>query len=265
MIPDNHNHFVFSGDPDAMLAAADEEGLDEFAFCEHVFHFTEMLEAEPYFARWSKEGPPLPHAEYVARIRDAASCHRVQVRIGVEMDARPDEPEFERRADVFRAAHGGDWDLVIGSVHVVRGDHSVQDDAIRLTDSEAWDDYFDRLDACAVAGRYDVIAHPPRLAYTLGDPPASYDARLDRLARAAASAGVALEVNGNDLQRARSMVERMVAACARHGTAISLGSDAHTPASVGRVRAGLSMLRDHGIDRVARFARRELELVLLPR
>jgi HisJ family histidinol phosphate phosphatase len=265
VIPDNHNHVVFSGDVDAMLTAAEAAGLDEIAFCEHVFHFTEMLEAEPYFVRWTKEGPPLPHATYLARVREAADRHhRLTVRIGVEMDARPDEPIFEARADAFRAAYGDDWDLVIGSVHVLRGDHSVQDEPIPLSDTEAWDDYFDRLDACAQKGRYDVIAHPARLAFALGDPPAAYDVRFDRLAHAAASAGVALEVNGNDVWRVPQTVARMVVACARHGTPISLGSDAHTPASVGRVIDALPALRRCGIDRVARFARRELELVPLP-
>ena len=264
MIPDNHNHVVFSGDVDAMLTAAEAAGLDEIAFCEHVFHFTEMLEAEPYFVRWTKEGPPIPHATYVARVRDAASRHRLPVRIGVEMDARPDEPIFEARADAFRAAYGADWDLVIGSVHVLRGDYSVQDEPIPLSESEAWDDYFDRLDACVHEGRYDVIAHPARLAFALGEPPRAYDIRIDLLAFAAASAEVALEVNGNDVWREPETVERIVAACARHDTPISLGSDAHTPASVGRVTDALPILRRHGIERVARFTRRQLELVHLP-
>ena len=204
VIPDNHNHVVFSGDVDAMLTAAEAAGLDEFAFCEHVFHFTEMLEAEPYFVRWTKEGPPIPHAH----LRRASARRRepppADGALGVEMDARPDEPIFEARADAFRAAYGADWDLVIGSVHVLRGDHCVQDEPIPLSEPRPGTTTSTACAACANEGRYDIISHPARLAFALGEPARGRIDSASTVARdAAASAGVALEVNGNDFWRRR--------------------------------------------------------------
>ena len=52
-----------------------------------------------------------------------------------------------------------------------------------------------------------------------------------------------------------------MAACAEEGAPVSLGSDAHMPRSVGRAALGLPLLRRHGIERVARYSRRERELV----
>jgi histidinol-phosphatase (PHP family) len=56
----------------------------------------------------------------------------------------------------------------------------------------------------------------------------------------------------------------LVEILARHDAPISLGSDAHLPNSVGRVRAVLPLLRGHGVRHLARFAQRRMELVPLP-
>ena len=55
-----------------------------------------------------------------------------------------------------------------------------------------------------------------------------------------------------------------VDALARHGAPVSLGSDAHLPRSVGGVRNVIPLLRERGIERVARFTGRQMELVPLP-
>ena len=168
MIPDNHNHYIYSGDIDAMVEAAGAARLASFAICEHIFHIDEAREAEPYLVgRWTPEGPPRPHAQYVAEVRAAAVTAPIPVLLGIELDARPDEPDFERGADALVERFGAEWDLVIGSVHVFDGDVSVQDEPVRLSPAEAWADYVERLRAAVRCGRHDIISHPVRLGFSV--------------------------------------------------------------------------------------------------
>jgi len=87
--------------------------------------------------------------------------------------------------------------------------------------------------------------------------------RLGELAASAAEADVALEVNGSDYRQRPDLVEHLIRACVRSGTAISLGSDAHVPRAVGRVANAVPLLRELGVTNVARFVRRSRELVPL--
>ena len=262
--PDNHNHFVMAGDIDAMVEAAERQGISAIAFSEHNFHLDEAREAIPYLAaRWTPEGPPLPLARYVEEVRTAGERSRVQVLLGLEVDVRPEDDAFEQATDAF-TAHRDDWDIVLGSVHTMSDDVSVQDEPVAMPPDDAWADYLGRVTIAAGSGRFDVISHPVRLGYSIHGIPAAVPSLLEGVARVAASEGVAVEVNGADFQRRPDLVGLLVAILARHDAPISLGSDAHLPNSVGRVRAVLPLLREHGVRHLARFAQRRMELVPLP-
>ena len=62
------------------------------------------------------------------------------------------------------AAHAGEWDMILGSVHCLTGDHSIFDSSTPLTSAFAWDDYFERLGDAVEHGGFDVVTHPLRLA-----------------------------------------------------------------------------------------------------
>ncbi len=262
--PDNHNHFVMAGSIDAMVEAAERKGISAIVFSEHNFHLDEAREAIPYLAaRWTPEGPPLPLARYVEEVRTAGERSRVQVLLGLEVDVRPEDDAFEQATDAFTAQRD-DWDVVLGSVHTMSDDVSVQDEPVSMSPDDAWADYLGRVTIAAGSGRFDVISHPVRLGYSVSGIPAAVPSLLDGVARTAASEGVAVEVNGADFQRRPDLVGLLVEILARHDAPISLGSDAHLPNSVGRVREVLPLLQQHGVRHLARFAGRRMELVPLP-
>jgi histidinol-phosphatase (PHP family) len=262
--PDNHNHFLMAGDIDAMVAAAERAELSDIVFSEHNFHLDEAREAIPYLAaRWTPEGPPLPLARYVEEVRAAGERSRVRVLLGLEVDVRPEDEAFERATDAFTARRD-DWDVVLGSVHTMSDDVSVQDEPVAMSPDDAWADYLARVTVAAGSGRFDVISHPVRLGYSVPGIPAAVPSLLAGVARVAASEGVAVEVNGADLGRRPDLVGLLVEILAEHDAPISLGSDAHLPNSVGRARGVLPLLRERGVKRIARFERRRLELVPLP-
>jgi histidinol phosphatase-like PHP family hydrolase len=118
MIPDNHNHFLMAGSIEPMLAAAVRARLGEVTFAEHVQHFDEARAAIPYLAGLRPEGGPIGHQAYVTTIRDAGAAAGVDARVGIEIDARPEDPGFEAALEAFRAPRESEWDVVVGSVHV---------------------------------------------------------------------------------------------------------------------------------------------------
>jgi histidinol phosphatase-like PHP family hydrolase len=256
--PDLHNHYLRAGDIHAMTRAATEAGVDELGFAEHVFHILEARAASRWLReRFEPEGPPLSHAAYVADVRAAAAAAPIPVRLGIELDARPDDPALEQALADFRAAHGAAWDVVIGSVHVLDGDqeiHTLDDPRPPLA---IWRDYVERLRAAVASGLYDVVSHPVRLGFELRETPSEVGGLLRDLARDAARHDTPLELNGTDLRSRPDLVTLLVAACAAERAPVALGSDAHTPRRAGCVLAGIPLLREHGIASVAAFVGRE--------
>jgi histidinol-phosphatase (PHP family) len=265
MLPDNHNHYIAWGDPDAMVEAAVAAGVTELVFSEHVHHIEEARAASTYIAtRFRPEGPPVTHGGYVATVHAAAEHASIPVRCGIELDIADENEGLVAATQALRDSYSTEWDVVIGSVHVIGDDTAVEGEAARQETGAAWGDYLDRLVAAAASGAYDVISHPVRLAQSQPDAPSFVAARLDDLAETAARADVALEINGTDLERRPDLVQLLVDACARHATPVSLGSDAHRPQKAGRVRAAVPLLRAAGIDRIVSFERRTRIAVPLP-
>jgi HisJ family histidinol phosphate phosphatase len=262
--PDNHNHFVMAGDIGAMVAAAEQQGLSDIVFSEHNFHLDEAREAIPYLAaRWTPEGPPLPIARYIETVREAGEGASVRVLLGLEMDVRPEDPAFEAASDAFTATRD-DWDVVLGSVHTMSDDISVQDEHVSLSPDEAWEDYLSRVKIAAGSRRFDIISHPIRLGFSVPGIPDAVPELLAEVAQIASTTGVALEVNGSDLRRRPDLVKVLVDVLSRHDAPISLGSDAHLPHSVGQIRGVVPLLRERGVTEIARIEGRKLELVPLP-
>jgi histidinol phosphatase-like PHP family hydrolase len=260
-IHDNHNHLVANGDALAMLRAAEAAGLAGFSFTEHVFHLDEPRVASRYLGtRWDGEleGPPIGVVRYLSEIAEAAQAvPAVAVGAGLELEHWPDDPRVRAVQDAFVGAHADGWDVILGSVHCLTGDHSIFDSSIPLSAARAWDDYFERLGDAVETGGYDVVTHPLRLAVSRPEVPGDLALRLDRLAEQAAAADVALEVNGSDLRVYPELVQLLCESIARAGAPVSLGSDAHRPHSVGGVRRGVELLRTAGVRTAVAFERRE--------
>jgi histidinol-phosphatase (PHP family) len=267
--PDNHNHFIANDDPDGMLDAAVHAGVSEIAFTEHIYHVLEPRRASRYLAtRWQPEGPPVSHAAYTDVIRRLQARSPVAVRVGIELDAYPDDSELETASAQYIDAHTSDWDIVIGSVHAINTGTGVgipETEPVTVPAEAAWRDYTERLIAAAESGCYDVITHPVRLGMSLRDQPTPtiVASLLDELACRAARADVAIEVNGTDVARLPGLVALQIAAIGRFGTLVSLGSDAHSPAACGRVRPAITLLRDAGVTVAAQFTKRTRSVVAL--
>lgn len=261
LIADNHNHFLMS-DPVTMAAAAAARGIDTIAFTEHAQHLCEVRRAIPYLAnRWAVEGRPLARRAYLDAIDDARADAPIELRAGLELDARPHHHEYERLLDELVAPADPEWDVIIGSVHVLSDDSGIEETRGATDTLAVWRDYAELQAAAAASGRYDILSHPVRLGFSVPGRPASLPDLLDQITRAAAVHGVAVEINGNDLSVRPDLVTELVASVRRRGAHVSLGSDAHLPAAAGAVTAALPLLQAHGISHCALLRQRRLELV----
>jgi histidinol-phosphatase (PHP family) len=234
--------------------AAAARGIAELGFSEHVYRFREALAIwrHPFWVECAQDSLD----EYVDFLYGTEG-----VRLGLEVDWIPGREE-----ELARLIDGRPWDYVIGSVHFI-ADRAVDHDGYDIWEAsspdEVWSAYFSALGDAAASGLFDIIAHPDLVkVWGRGRPAPPRPAReyYEMAMPAIASADVAVELSTAGLRKpvgeiypARELLEMCVAA----GKPIALSSDAHEPETIGHsYDRALRMLREVGVDRIARFERR---------
>ena len=242
-------------------------GVDEIAFTEHVYYFTQTREV------WS-----LPYQLDRCLFDLDAYCEVIleakrlglPVKLGLEVDY-----VGERQVLLDEILSGYPWDILIGSVHWL-GDLSI-DAAFDAHDgvwgfhsvAEIWRNYFTALTALAVSGSVDVLAHPD-LVKVFGQRPDSalVEDLYAEVAEAISATDVAVEVSTAGLRKPVGELypdRSLLAACAGYDIPITMASDAHQPELVGEAYSyALELIRAVNIDKVAVFDNRDYCLSLLP-
>lgn len=264
--------------PDRVMeyaAAAAAAGLAEIGISEHCHRFRQFRPImssllEPQLVAggwWLPDQFNYDLDGYVAAVLTAAGREApVAIRLGLEVDYIPG-----REDDIRALLAGYPWDYVIGSVHFLPGwaiDVSPQDGWPHRDVDQAYRDYFQFLMEAAATGLFDIMAHPD-LIKKFGHRP-SFD--LTPLYREAAEvfarAGVTAELSTagwhvpvGEAYPAPQFLEILAGA----GVPISLGSDAHDPAHVGRdFRRAVQLARRCGYREHSGFVRRERRAYPLP-
>lgn len=248
------------------VAAARARGVDEIAITEHCHRFhsfwpllAPVVEAEdldPRARRWLRQFFTEDLAEYVAVIREAQE-RGLPVKLGIEVDYLPGS---EALVQEVLAPHP--WDLVLGSIHFL-GTWSIDfapDVGWPQADVDAaYAEYFAALARAADSGLFDVLAHPDlikKFGHRSAKSGPAVAAALDRIA--ASGACVELSTAG----RYRPVGEfyptsEILTACRERGIPLTLASDAHRPAEVGRdVAAAAAVARRCGYQTVTVLTRR---------
>ncbi|MFL5918901.1 MAG: histidinol-phosphatase HisJ family protein [Gaiellaceae bacterium] len=242
-------HDTWSVEP--FVDAARASGVDEIGFSEHVYYFeqTRTLWTVPYQTERCVYDLDL----YVDAIV-AAKGRGLPVKLGLEVDYVPGREE-ETRA--LLAPYP--WDYLLGSVHFIDG--FGVDGEPRLLDEvgveETWRRYFEMLGRAAASGLFDSLSHPD-LVKIFGERAAEFD--YTEIAEAIAGSGVAIEVSTAGLRKpVRELYPHpaLLTACRERGVPVTTGSDAHSPAVVGRdFDRARELLRSAGYDTVTVFEER---------
>jgi histidinol-phosphatase (PHP family) len=192
----------------AYCERAEAQGVTEIALTEHLFRFEQ---ADAVLGGWWRDEPdPRSRdemarywAEHVSADLDAyvdtalaAKAAGLPVVVGMEVDYYPG-----RMDQVSALLAGYPFDVLLGSVHWLgTWLFDVLDSAVAMAEWDArrvedvWDEYTRALEELAATGAVDVLAHPD-LCKVTGRRPAVPDEWYDRMAEAAAAAGIAAEVN----------------------------------------------------------------------
>jgi histidinol-phosphatase (PHP family) len=225
------------------VETAARSGVDEIGFTEHVYYFrqTRAIWDRPY----QTERCVYDLEAYVDAVVEAKR-QGLPVKLGLEVDyVGPDRQD--RLAALLEPYP---WDYLLGSVHWIDGlsIDSAPDRGIwaETPVDQVWRRYLAALAELAGSGHVDVLAHPD-LAKIFGrrpDDPPEYPP-LD---------GVALEISTAGLHKPVGELYPDLELLEAMRLPITLASDAHVPANVGRdFDRALELARAAGYETVTVF------------
>jgi histidinol-phosphatase (PHP family) len=228
------------------VETAARRGVDEIGFTEHVYYFRQTRELwdRPYEA----DRCVYDLDAYVDAVVEAKG-RGLPVKLGLEVD------HVGERQDLLAAVlEPSPWDFLLGSVHNVGGLalDSEPDGGVwaELAVEEVWRRYFEALAELAGSGHVDVLAHP--------DLPKIFGRRPEDGIEYPALEGVALEISTNGRYKPVGELYPDRAFLDAAGLPITLASDAHVPANVGRdLDQAVELARAAGYETVTVFEGRE--------
>lgn len=260
-LADYHTHSLVSPDAhDTMLdmaAAAAAAGLDEICFTDHFepTGWRSVLLAESF--DW--EAAPAEYAKTLARWDGP-----VKIRLGLELgDAPVDIAHTERLLE-----GAPEFDFIIGSVHMLSPKFGNQDLAwITEPDEKTCyaeiEDDLEMTLQMAKWGKFDVLGHMTLPLRYMNEKRGfrvsvdSYGAEIEAVLRALIESGCGIEVNTNRGNAPLPGARWLKLYRALGGEIVTLGSDAHRPADVGKgIREGQALLRECGFTRFCTFEKR---------
>ena len=233
MIVDYHMHLR---DPEGSLdfrveaverfvEVAVERGVDEIGFSEHVYYFrqTEEIWTVPYQADRCRHDLDA----YCDAVVEAKG-RGLPVKLGLEVDWVPGRAD--RLAELLAPYP---WDYLLGSIHFLDGLALDMEPSLvgALGPEQAYERYYAELGELARSGDVDVLAHPDLVKF--------FGHRVDRDWDELAGTlnGACIEVSTAGRYKPHGWIypelELLVAGRAA-GAGITLASDAHEPANVGR-------------------------------
>jgi histidinol-phosphatase (PHP family) len=265
----------------AYCDAAAAAGVTEIALTEHLFRFAQ---ADAALAGFWEDDTGNPHLqeqaaeywrehvgadldEYVTVVEEAKAAG-LPVVLGLEVD------HYAGRMDKVQALlEGYPFDVLLGSVHWIGAwlfdviESSVaQAEWDRRGLEGCWGAYVEALEELAGSGAVDVLAHPD-LCKVAARVPEVPDEFHDRIAEAAAAAGLAAEVSSAGWRKPCAEAYPAPALLRRfreRGVPVTTASDAHSVDLVAHRSADLRpLLESAGYDQLVAFRARRPRPVAL--
>ena len=262
---DCHIHSMFSGDseslPEETVHAALGKGLDKIIFTDHC-----ECDGEKAFPPGIPAWEPFElanYVKYIETVRTRFSEAPIEIGTGLELGSAVHNKPFAEKVLSFY-----DWDFIIGSNHIVRGQYDFYYLNYREIDTEKiFRQYFEELYELAQDDNFDVLGHLyyfVRYAHRQGVEVhlEKYRADIAQIYKEIIQNGKGIEVNTSHIDREYGKAipdleyVRLFRECG--GEIVTVGSDAHTSEAVGRgQKEALEILREAGFKAVASFTRRK--------
>lgn len=269
MLVDYHNHTPLcchaEGAPSVFVDRAIALGIGEIGFSEH----SPWMIQEPHEKLAPTDEEFVQFIDWIEALQaryNESDSSPIRVRLGIEMDYVPER--MDRARDYLDKYS---WDYVIGSVHHLNSWGFDNPAYVREFDrrdiDELYEVYFASVCSLAELGLVDVIGHLD-LIKKFGHRPTRDTGSLYRyVASVLKGADVAVELNtsGRDKDAREFYPSReFLEVLAAEGVPLTLGSDAHKPAEVGRYfPEARDLLLDLGVREIAAFEKRRRQSVPL--
>jgi len=250
MLVDYHVHALAHGEFDhspewirVYLDRALSRGISQIGFSEHDW-FLERIDPD-----------------IIAQVSAEPAFGNLEVRVGVEVDYRPEE---EPKISSFLADRH--YDYVIGSVHHLGDwpfDHPDHKDGFLPRDLEdIYQEYYGLVRRMVVAGLFDVIGHLDLIkVWGFKLPPKRESVYLVPILDEVRHSGLVVEVNSGGLRKPVAEVypsPALLRELFEHNIPITFGSDAHHPDQLGEgLSLAVQQAWDAGYRTMAGFSGRE--------
>lgn len=244
MAADYHIHTPYcghaSGKTIEYVERAVSLGLPEIGFSDHLGRYYLTRSQRKRYWDWGMSEQTL--SRYYTELTDLreAFASRIRVRIGLEVD-------FIEGAESFLAPVLAlyPFDFLLGSIHCIPALGWQHLAKITSADPvDIYQEYFSAARAAARSGLFQSIAHLDFIWRYVPWPETRSDKTIGDIAsvvRAAADSGTCIELNVNAFIWAASHktdgpdpFDEMLDAVIEHRASVTIGSDAHTPAAVGK-------------------------------
>jgi histidinol-phosphatase (PHP family) len=254
--PDDEPTARYSADrAEEYVEQARRAGIDEIGFSDHVYYFLQGKDL--WEIPWMLERCRDDLDEYVDAVVEAKR-RGLPVKLGIEVDYFPG-----LETGIAELLEPYPWDYVLGSIHFVDGFSIDQQPGLvhRVPVGEAWRRYFVWLRNAARSGLFDSLAHPDLIKF-FGMRASQEETHYLHVETADAieAAGVCVEVSAAGLHKPVGELypdRGLLDACHERGVPITLASDAHQPAHVGRdVDRAAAFAREAGYETITVFDRR---------
>jgi putative hydrolase len=213
---DFHVHSLYSdgtGSPAIMAEAAEARGLHGVAITDHGPELSVGIKRERI-------------TQAIEEMRSAKEEAGIPLLVGFEANVVNQNGDLDIEESITRQL-----DILVVGVHYLGKVFGPREMAR---------EYLRRATEALVKNRCDVLAHPFFLHRSLT--PYLHREDIEDFVELAAGRGVAMEVN----EKYRAPEVDFLQLCLRKGVKLSVGSDAHTPAEVGRLDWTLSALKKAG-------------------
>lgn len=249
-------------------------GVTEIGISEHCHRFREFAPVLQSLADGSDAFPEVrrflahafiddlsDYADFILRMKEKG----YPVKLGLEVDY-----VIDQEAALSAALQGYPWDYLLGSVHFLGKwafDMSPKVGWPERDVDAVYTQYFATWERACTTGLFSSMSHPDLVKKFGHRPHASPHAHYASAAKAAARAGVAVEVSSAGLRKPVQEVYpdlELLQAFRQAGVPITLGSDAHSAEDVGLgLSAAAAWAQQAGYTMLSRFNQRQGELVRL--
>jgi histidinol-phosphatase (PHP family) len=254
---DYHLHTLFCnhavGGMERYVQNAVDLGLREICFLDHLT----IRKTEPGLSMTPEE---IPYYYYAVQMLKQNYKSKISVKAGLEVDFNPKHTDVYQ--DIFETYA---FDVIAASLHFPNGldivTHRSEWRHGEMDTDEVYALYFEQLQKMLEYDYFDVICHFDLIKKFGRKPIRSFEKECDHILQIIKEKDKTIEVNTSGYDHpARDIYPsiEILRKCYKHRISITMGSDAHRPANVGRhYERVLPILISTGYRQLAIFTKRQ--------